>query len=508
MPLNPMPDDRQNSPPPINLIPFQLSLSPTLPTIQGNVDYQDFRQLLLHTRDLLLTSDLESHLLQKDLQRWLAKRPGISPRAQQNHQLHAQRALRCNLARCLLGEDYRSFAARLADSPLLQHFCCIDQLGMVKVPSKSTLERYDKWWPESELRALLYQFMGQGAAAPHKLDLPEAVDLESAFLDTTCLKANIHYPVDWLLLRDGSRTLLKAVQLIRAQGLKQRMEEPAVFLSRINKLCIEMTHAGKKTDSQRQRKQTLRKIDRLVGIIRNHAQGYRQLLEEHWAETKWSQAQARQVLRRMDQVLEQLPAARAQARQRILRGEQVPNQEKILSLYEADVHVLVRGKAGAEVEFGNTLFLAENSQGLILDWELFRERAPADSELLGQSVGRMEEVYGPTLKEVAADRGFDSEANRVGLAEDKIYNGVCPRSVQSLKKRSCSWKFKRLQRRRGQVEARISIVKNVFLKGRPRSKGFEHRELTVTWTVLTHNLWVLARMQQRAKKAEPERLAA
>ena len=25
-----------------------------------------------------------------------------------------------------------------------------------------------------------------------------------------------------------------------------------------------------------------------------------------------------------------------------------------------------------------------------------------------------------------------------------------------------------------------------------RCKGFEHRELTVTWTVLVHNLWVLA----------------
>ena len=30
-----------------------------------------------------------------------------------------------------------------------------------------------------------------------------------------------------------------------------------------------------------------------------------------------------------------------------------------------------------------------------------------------------------------------------------------------------------------------------------RSKGFAHRELTVTWTVLVHNLWVMARLQRR-----------
>jgi hypothetical protein len=87
----------------------------------------------------------------------------------------------------------------------------------------------------------------------------------------------------------------------------------------------------------------------------------------------------------MDQVLEHLPKARQQARQRILEGQAVPNAEKILSLYEADVHVIVRNKAGAPVEFANTLFLAENPQGLIIDWEFFAERAPADSDLLPRS---------------------------------------------------------------------------------------------------------------------------
>ena len=205
----------------------------------------------------------------------------------------------------------------------------------------------------------------------------------------------------------------------------------------------------------------------------------------------------------MDQVLQQLPQARQQARQRILQGQPVANADKILSLYEPDVHVLVRNKAGAQVEFGNTLFLAENPQGLILDWELFQERAPADSALLPWSVGRLEQAYGPKLKALAADRGFDNETNRIGLAQEGIYNAVCPRCPQQLRERSGSWKFKRLQRRRAQIEGRVGIVKNVFLKGRPRSKGFPHRALTVTWTVLVHNLWVLARRQLRAASRSP-----
>src|SRR5206468_3591388 len=99
---------------------------------------------------------------------------------------------------------------------------------------------------------------------------------------------------------------------------------------------------------------------------------------------------------------------------------------------------------------------------------------------------------------VGADRGFDNLVNREGLAEDGICNGVCPRSPTALKKRMRSPKFRELQRRRAQTEGRIGIIKNVFLRGRPRCKGFTNRKLTITWTVLVHNLWVLARLPRKA----------
>jgi len=286
------------------------------------------------------------------------------------------------------------------------------------------------------------------------------------------------------------------------------MEAPEKFLGRMNQLCIKMSQAWGKVDGQRQRKKTLRQMDRLVGTVRDHARRYRQLLDQNWEQTDWTRPQAQQVLRRMDQVLGQLPKARRQARERILAGRMTPNAEKILSLYEPDVRVIVRHKLGAEVEFGNTLFLAENLQGLIIDWKLFQESAPADSKLLPQSVGRMEKVYGPILRAVAADRGFDSETNRVGLAAENIYNAICPRSPRRLKARLGSWKFRRLQRRRAQTGGRIGIVKQVFLGGRLRGKGFARRERTVTWAVLVHNLWVLVRWQQRATEELARREAA
>ena len=62
-------------------------------------------------------------------------------------------------------------------------------------------------------------------------------------------------------------------------------------------------------------------------------------------------------------------------------------------------------------------------------------------------------------------------------------------------------KFARLQRRRAQTEARIGILKQGFL-GRPmRAKGFDHREVTLAWGVLTHNLGMFARMRKTKKRS-------
>jgi len=496
------------------IIPFPQSLQPPLPTIEGNVDYRTMRDELLRIAELLTQSDAEQKFIRLCLERWLAAhefaQDKVPAKAQLNFQLQSRRALRCNILRTYLKEDFRGFAARLADSPLFQHFCGLSQIDKVVVPAKSQLQRYAHWVEKSTLDQVTHQALRQAAHQPKELELAQAVDLEAAFLDTTCLQVNIHYPVDWVLLRDATRTLMKAVQLIRDQGLRQRMEEPALFMKRMNRLCIQMTHTSKKTNPRKHRRKVLRKMDKLVGSVSAHAKRYRHLLDEQWEKTEWTRPQAQQVLRRLDNVLDQLPAAREQAWQRLIREEPVRNEKKILSLYESAVRVVVRHKAGAEVEFGNTLLLAESRQGLILDWELFEESAPADSRLVKRSVERMEKQLKIKIKEVGADRGFDSAANQERLRKNKTYNGICPRDPHQLKERLGSWKFRQLQRRRSQTEGRISIILHNFLGSPLRDKGFAHRQLAVGWGVFTHDLWVLARLPKRKSKraVAPERLAA
>lgn len=495
----------------MNTVPEQRELCRELPVVIGNVDYQEFQGRLERIDELLRASGVEQEFVAQGIKAYEAKAraaakrerreyKGLSVRCQARIQQMYRQALRCNVARQLTEREYRRFSRRLADSPLLQWFCGIGRVDAIRVPSKSALDRYDKLAPEEEVRALVDSMNRKAGEVEedreHPLGLEESVGLEVVLVDTTCVKANIHFPVDWVLLRDGARTLLKAIQVIRRHGIKHRMEEPEEFLREMNRLSMEMALSRRRTGVVKGRKRILRRMKRLSRLIQHHAERYREALERRWAETDLSEGEMRQIARRMEGVLEQLPAAIRQAHERIIGGRLVKNEEKLLSLYERELRVIVRGKANAEVEFGNTLFLAEQADGVIMDWRLVRETSPGDAMLLTASLGRLHQVFGGDPLGVGADRGFDSRETREYLEQRGIYNGVAARSIKRLKAQCKDDGFATLQSRRSQTEGRIGILQNEFL-GRPmRSKGFEHRELNVAWAVLAHNLWVIARLPQ------------
>jgi IS5 family transposase len=163
--------------------------------------------------------------------------------------------------------------------------------------------------------------------------------------------------------------------------------------------------------------------------------------------------------------------------------------------------VYVRGKAGAEVEFGSQLLLGEAESGVIVDWELVRGNPRADTKMLSRSLERMKQMSArAAIQQVVSDRGFDSEANRALLKKDGIYNGICPKSPAELKKRMKDSDFVKLQQRRSQTEARISIFKNGYLGSPLLSKGHENQSREVAWSVLAHNLWVIARLPRAHEK--------
>jgi IS5 family transposase len=498
---------------PLFLHPSDLSIQTTvrlpLPIVEGNKDYRDHEALLRRMDELLDRSGVEAAFLAAQVS--AARRESddagkpLTDRMRNAVQRHAKQTLRCTVARILGSESHRVFSRHLAESPLLQWFCGIAFDGVIRVPSKSALQRMEAEVPSELIHELHTQLLTRStqkdASGGSVIGLADPVDLALIWMDSTCAKLDIHYPTDWILLRDATRTIMKAIATIRSHGLKHRMQAPERFIAAMNAQCMAMSGAsrrGRGPDKKRARKRVLRTMKRIVGKVRQHGQRYRDMLEKSWAETDLTQRQAQRIIDRIDTILQQLPAAIKQAHERIIGERAVPNDEKVLSLYQPHAQVYVRGKAGADAEFGLQLLISESAEGLIIDSHLV-EGIINDSKLLMPAIERLRKAYGDTVASVVVtDRGFASAENDAALEKAGITNATLPRNPEAMQERMKDPEMRRLQRRRAQIEARIGIFKGNFLGDQLPTKNLDAQVRFVAWAALAHNLWVLARLETAA----------
>ena len=136
------------------------------PKVLNNVDYQRLEKLLLRINDILIKSGMEAQMIQSALSRRLYQ------------------------------ESYRSFSTHLAESRLFQRFCRIDSFDVIAVPAKSTLQCFAQMYSSEEIQQINTLLLSQAALPEGPLRLSESVDLDTLFMDSTCVKANIHFPVD------------------------------------------------------------------------------------------------------------------------------------------------------------------------------------------------------------------------------------------------------------------------------------------------------------------------
>jgi hypothetical protein len=494
--------------PPDKNLSIQSWLCPALTPVPANLDYDCFKEIIENIDKVILTTCIESLAANYAL----ANEKDLNEKQQASKAEFGIYALRVNVLRDLLGHiSFRELSRQISRSDLLASFCGVLRLDGICWASKSTLGRASKLFTKEQLKHL-HQTVLDSCSNKQRccnIGLEEPIDASICLVDGTCLETNIHFPTDWILLKDVAVTLLKATKLIRTADLLCRMpNEPKHFAKEMNRLCIEMTHSRRRKGGKKMRKGVLRKMKRLLKRIGEHAYKHCQRLKDQWDQTNYSKAQAEQIIQRIETKLVQLPQVIKQAHERIIGERQVASKDKILSVHETDTQVIVRGKAGKEVEFGNTLFLAESVQGYILDWKLYQGQAPAETQQLLQSLQRQNQynLQSPIV-EVVSDRGFASKQISELLNKENIFDATCPRQPQKLSEKMQNKRFSASQKRRGATEARIATIKNIWLAKRVRARGFAHRNLAVGWAVIGHNLWLIAKMIAQAEKQRQKQAA-
>ena len=182
-----------------------------------------------------------------------------------------------------------------------------------------------------------------------------------------------------------------------------------------------------------------------------------------------------------------------QAVRRVFKGEKVPADEKVVSVFEPHTDIIVKG--GRDTQYGHKLNLSTGKHGMVLDM-VIEEGNPADSSRLLPMIKRIGECYGKLPRQVAADAGYASaenirEAKALGI---KAIGLPKKRGMKVEDMTGSEWVYKKLKRFRAGIEGNISMLKRVFGLDRCTWRGLAHFKSYVMSAVLAYNFKLFVRL--------------
>jgi IS5 family transposase len=436
--------------------------------------------------------DRHGHLVEKvrrDLQRGL-KKPKIG-----RNGMTAQQVLRSLTLMRVKNWDYRELRERIADGYTLRRFT---RFYSDRVPKHDAFNRAFNRLTPATLEAI------------NDIVVKAAVDMglengKKLRVDTTVVETDIHHPTDSTLLWDTVRVVTRLVRHLddllpegvpgftnRTRSARRRMQEIQRMTARernqqlVPKYRDLICTTGQVVENARvvlKKTEGIHSLDLMTDIA---IDAVREEIDHYCGLGK--------------QVIDQ-------ARRRVLEGEQVPNEQKLFSIFETHTDLIKRGKVLKPVEFGHKVFIAESGKGLITQYCVLNGN-PADEAHVESSLKCHRKTFGEAPSIYSGDRGFFSPGNIQQCKDDGVELVCIPqrggKKTPDQEAFEKSPGFKNAQKFRAGIEGRISVLFRGRGMKRCLAEGREHFELLVGAAVLANNLMVIARLlidkQNRRRK--------
>jgi transposase, IS5 family len=435
------------------------------PLMQPWLDHPQAKQLG-HIAQVLDTLPEAAELVLEDL-----VGAGVDPHTGRQG-MSAEQVLRVLILKQMQDFSYEELEFHLADSATYRAFC---RLGLTDAgPSKSTLQRNIKAVSEQTLEEI------------HRMIVEYAKDAgvdngKRVRVDSTVVKAAIHHPTDSSLLNDSVRVLSRLLRRLRPWTKKKSTDHRRRAKRRA--LGIAQARSEEKRrplyrDLIAVMKRTLREARAALRILLTVRAGKDQAkVDSLTAELRYHVAAAERVL--------------DQAQRRVLGGQSVPAHEKVFSIFEPHVDVIVKDRR--ETLFGHKIFLSAGKSGLIFDVVVPRGN-PADSSMASAMMKRHIEICGEPPKQAAFDGGFASKANVKELKELGVRDVAFSkrRGLKVMEMVKSSRIYRALRNFRAGVEGIISYLKRAFGLARCDWRTFSSFCAYVMGSVIAANLLTIA----------------
>jgi len=375
-----------------------------------------------------------------------------------------EQIVRAAIFKEMRGLDYRELEYAQNDSRICANFIKLD----CREPySFQMFQKYISRINPDTLHRVLVEI--------NKIAITEGLeDVKSLSQDSTVVKTNIHYPTNNSLVWDCVKTSTR---------LLEQLKEEIDTLD-----FIDYTKSAKKTFYEIN---VTRGEAKRIPLFQKQLILFTKVINQTSNAIKKKSASiiAEAIQEELSKLLVLMKQVYDVTWRKEIKGEKVPNDDKIFSIYEQHTDIIVKGQR--EVLFGHKINLAAGKSNLVLDCQILRGN-PSDKSLFNPTLNTVIENYGIIPRDSTTDGGYASLANLEHAQETGIANIVFNKVVGSMQNIVSSSNMEtRLRKWRSAMEAIISNIKRGFNIFTCNWKGWIHFKAKVLWSILAYNFRVM-----------------
>jgi len=347
-----------------------------------------------------------------------------------------------------------------------------------------------------ELNAVILEF---GHREVFKKKEKTALRLKS---DSFVVESNVHFPTDYNLLWDCARKCLDAVSVFfKKYETINRWRKLPNWRYEIKGLMRELGKAsasGGKNKKDRMEYAAKRYLTKTRALLKK--------LNESLPDFPLYDMQDLSLMITIEHFVPLMEKHIQLVDRRILKGETIPHEEKLFSVFETYTEWVKKGKSRPNVELGKKLLITTDQYNLIVDYQILNDQQ--DRDVVLELAGRV--LASHTVASWSFDKGFWAKENKelLQLEVPKVVLPKLGKLNKTEKDEERSRAFKRLKNRHSAIESNINELEN---RGPDRcpDRGILHFNRYISLGVSAYNLKKIGRQILKLKKDErPVKFAA
>ena len=359
--------------------------------------------------------------------------------------------------------------------------------------------------------ALLYEINQLVVDTGHKVFKKKDDELFALKTDSYVLETNVHFPTDLNLLWDSVRKCLDVVEQLRQISNVRGWRKLKVLRKNFKSLFRATSQQVFKGRDEKQKKE----------FVKRYIQQAR-LLEQRVAELIKTPPQASkpkqllEIITSLDHYKNYVTKFTDQIERRLIKGEVIPAEEKVYSIFEEHTEWINKGKLNKKVELGHLVLITTDQYQFIVDYQIM-EKQKDPSQVKGICQRIKKNFPDKKIKSHSFDKGFWSKENLQTLQEASLQYAVLPkrgRTNKEDKERESEPEFKKLRNAHSAVESNINMLEHHGLD-RCMDKGLKGYKRNVGLSTLAYNLHILGnglkevelKVQAKKEKARLSRAA-